>query len=180
VSLVSWIGVFVSFIGLALITLLQITDFEFNTGVILLICCAVLFGLFNIVVRKLTQTYTALEVTVYTILFGSITNLIFTPHFLREVSDSTLAVNLLVVFMGVAISAGGFFTWSYALAKAEKTAHITVFAYLIPFMAAIIAFFWLQETLSVYTFVGGIIIIAGMLMTNLFGKRRVDSDGRSK
>jgi drug/metabolite transporter (DMT)-like permease len=180
VTPISWAGVFVSFFGLALITLLQITDFEFNTGVILLICCAVLFGLFNIVVRRLTKTYTALEVTVYTILAGTIANMVFTPHFFREMSESNLTVNLLVIFMGVFISAGGFLTWSYALAKAEKTAHITVFAYLIPFIAAIIAYFWLQETLNVFTFIGGIIIIVGMLMTNLFGKRRVSNDDGNK
>jgi len=82
-----------------------------------------------------------------------------------------LSVNLLVIFMGVFPAAVAYLAWSYALSKAIKTAHVTVFSYLIPFISALIAYFWLREVLSVYVLIGGIVIIAGMLLTNIFDRK---------
>ena len=186
VKLICWIGVAVSFIGLAAVTLTQITEFTFNLGVFLLICAAVSSGIYTIVIRKISLTspdtketpgnqkapYTALEATTYTILIGTISMVFFIPDVIREIPDSNLTVNLLVILMGVFPSGLAYLAWSYALATADKLAHITVFTYLIPFISALIAYFWLHETLTVYALIGGVIIIAGMLMTNFTAFRK--------
>jgi len=72
--------------------------------------------------------------------------------------------------MGVFPAAVAYLAWSYALAKANKTANVTVFSYLIPFVSALIAYFWLKETLTIFVLIGGIVIIAGMLLTNIFDR----------
>jgi len=169
---VCWIGVLISFGGLAAVTLTQITEFTFDIGVILVICAALSSGLYSTVMRVLTKvkTYTALEATTYTIIAGTLGTLIFLPTAIREVPGSNLTVNLLVVFMGVFPAALAYLAWSYALSKAEKTAHVTVFSYLIPFISALLAYFWLNETISIFTFLGGLVIIAGMVMTNVFDR----------
>lgn len=170
-KLICWVGVGVSFIGLAGVTLSQITEFTFNLGVLLLICAAISSAVYTIVIRRLTTktttAYNALEVTTYTIVIGTIGMLIFIPYAIREIPESNVTVNLLVLLMGILPSAIAYLSWSYALAKAEKVAHITVFTYLIPFISALIAYFWLDETMSIYALIGGIVIIIGMLMTNL-------------
>ena len=163
---ISWIGIVISFCGLAAVTLSQVTDFAFNFYVFLIICCAVLFGFFNIIIRAITKKYTALEVTIYTVIVGTIATFIFIPHLLREIPNTTLSVNLLAILMGIFPSALGFLSWSYALATAKKVAHVTVFAYLIPFISMIVAYFWLGEILTIYALIGGVIIIAGMILTN--------------
>ena len=169
---VCWIGVLISFGGLVAVTLTQITEFTFDIGVILVICAALSSGLYSTVMRVLTKvkTYTALEATTYTIIAGTLGTLIFLPTAIREVPGSNLTVNLLVVFMGVFPAALAYLAWSYALSKAEKTAHVTVFSYLIPFISALLAYFWLNETISIFTFLGGLVIIAGMVMTNVFDR----------
>ena len=167
---ICWVGVFVSFFGLAAVTLTQSAEFTFDIGVILIICAAVSSGVYSTVVRKLTQSYTALETTTYTIIAGTIGTLFFLPTAIREMPDSNLTVNLVVVFMGVFPAAVAYLAWGYALAKAKKTAHVTVFTYLIPFISALLAFFWLSETLSLMTLVGGVVIIAGMVLTNVFDR----------
>ena len=63
-------------------------------------------------------------------------------------------------------SAFGYLAFGYALASAAKVAHRTVFLYLVPFFSALIAYFWLGETLTISALIGGIIIIAGMVITN--------------
>ena len=176
IKLISWIGVVVSFCGLAAVTLSQVTEFAFNFYVFLIICCAVLFGFFNIIVRAITKKYTALEATTYTVIVGTLAIFIFIPHLVREMPTTTLPVNLLAILMGLFPSALGFLSWSYALATAKKTAHVTVFAYLIPFISMLIAYLWLGETLTIYALIGGIIIIMGMVLTNINGEKNQRDD----
>jgi drug/metabolite transporter (DMT)-like permease len=104
-------------------------------------------------------------------IIGTIGLYVFTPHLIREIPDSNLTTNLLVIFLGIFPSSLGFLSWSYALGTAQKVAHVTVFAYLIPFISALIAYFWLGETLTIFAFFGGIIIILGMIMTNVLGRK---------
>jgi len=167
---VCWIGVLISFCGLAVVTLTQATEFSFDIGVILVIIAALSSGTYSTIMRVLTKTYTALEATTYTIIAGTIGTLFFLPTAIREIPDSNLTVNLVVVFMGVFPAALAYLAWSYALAKAIKTAHVTVFSYLIPLISALLAYVWLRETLSVYTLIGGLVIIGGMLLTNFFDR----------
>jgi len=165
---ICWVGVLISFIGLAAVTLSQATEFVFDIGVILVICAALSSGVYSTVTRVLTQKYTALEATTYTIISGTLGILLFLPTAIQEVPDSNLTVNLIVVFMGVFPAAIAYLAWSFALSKARKTAHVMVFSYLIPFISALIAYVWLRETLTIFVLLGGIVIIAGMVLTNVF------------
>jgi len=166
-----WFGVLLSFCGLAVVTLTQVTEFTLDIGVFLIICAALCSGVYSTVMRVLTQRYTALEATTYTIIAGTLGTLLFLPTAIGEIPDSNLSVNLLVIFMGVFPAAIAYLAWSYALSKAKKTAHVTVFSYLIPFISALIAYFWLQETLSLYVLLGGMVIITGMILTNIFDRK---------
>ncbi|MCL2663843.1 MAG: DMT family transporter [Oscillospiraceae bacterium] len=168
---ICWVGVLISFIGLAAVTLTQITEFVFDIGVILVVCAALSSGIYSTVMRVLTQKYTALEATTYTIIAGTLGTLLFLPTAIQEMPDSNVTVNLLVVFMGIFPAAIAYLAWSYALSKARKTAHVTVFSYLIPFISALIAYIWLRETLTIYVLLGGIVIIAGMVLTNVFDRK---------
>jgi drug/metabolite transporter (DMT)-like permease len=167
---VCWVGVLISLCGLAAVTLTQTTEFSFDIGVVLVIIAAMMSGVYSTVMRVLTKSYTALEATTYTIIAGTLGTLLFLPTTIREIPESNLTVNLVVVFMGFFPAALAYLAWSYALSEAKKTAHVTVFSYLIPFISSLIAFVWLNETLSVFSFVGGLVIIAGMILTNVFDK----------
>lgn len=166
-----WIGVLVSFCGLAAVTLTQDAEFSFDIGLVLVLGAAVSSGTYSTIIRVITRTYTALEATTYTILAGTLGTLIFLPVAIREIPESNSTVNLVVVFMGIFPAAIAYLAQSYALGNAKKTAHVTVFTYLIPFISAILAYIWLQEVLSVYTLIGGLVIIAGMFMTNFFDRK---------
>jgi drug/metabolite transporter (DMT)-like permease len=119
----------------------------------------------------LTKSYTALEATTYTIIAGTIGTLFFLPGAIQEIPDTNLFVNLMVVFMGIFPAAFAYLAWGYAISKAKKTAHVTVFSYLIPFISALLGYVWLKETLSTLALIGGLVIIIGMLLTNIFDRK---------
>lgn len=165
-----WAGVFIGLCGLAVVTLTETAEFDFNTGLLLVTVAAVSSGTYTTIMRAATQKYTALEATTYTMIAGTLGTLIFLPVAVREIPDSNFTVNLIVLLMGVLPAAVAYLAWSYALSKAKKTVHVTVFSYLIPLISTLLAYVWLRETLSVFTFIGGLVIIAGMVLTNIFGK----------
>ena len=165
-----WIGVFISFCGLAAVTLTGSTEFSFNIGVLLVFIASVSSGTYTTIMRVATKNYTALEATTYAMVLGTLGTLIFLPDAIREIPDSNITVNILVILMGIFPAAIAYLAWSYALSKAKQTVHVTVFSYLIPLISTLLAYVWLKETLSIFTFIGGLVIIAGMILTNYFDK----------
>jgi len=164
------VGILISCLGLAVVTLTQSAELSLNLGLILVIGASVSSGVYSLIVRIVTKKYTALEATTYTIIAGTLGTLFFLPTAISEIPDSNMTVNLIVVLMGIFPAAVAYLTWSYAISKAKKTAHVIVFSYLIPFISALIAYLWLNETLSVYTLIGGLVIIGGMVLTNIFAR----------
>ena len=99
--------------------------------------------------------------------------LVFIPNVISDLrAGPPLDASLVVFLMGLFPGAVAYLTWGYALAKAQQTAHVTVFLYLIPFLAALIGFLWLRETMAIWAFIGGVAIIAGMIVTNTLGRSR--------
>ncbi|MCL2403510.1 MAG: DMT family transporter [Coriobacteriia bacterium] len=170
VKLLSWIGIIVSFGGLAVVTASQMSGFVMNAGVLFLVGASIVTSLYTIIQRKLTEKYTPFEAAAYSILFGTLFTLAFLPGLIREVPNVPLTVNLIPLYLGIFPAAIAYLSWSYALAKARSTAHVTMFLYLIPFLATLLAFFWLGEGIALSAFVGGVVIIAGMLISGLTKK----------
>ncbi|MCL2226570.1 MAG: DMT family transporter [Oscillospiraceae bacterium] len=164
-----WVGVGVSFCGLIIIMVSQLTEFAFNIGIILILGSALSTGGHNIIQRNFLKNYTALEATTYTIIGATIFMLVFIPGMIRELPGNPTHVNLIVLYLGVIPAALGYLCWGFALSKAEKTTHVAVFLYLIPFAASLLAYLWLDETFPLLTFLGGVVIIAGMFVSNFLG-----------
>lgn len=171
-TLLSWIGVAMGLVGVAAVTLTQSSSFSFNLGILLIIGASVSSGIYTHFTRIVTKKYTALEATTYAMVSGTIGMLIFVPDLARALPQSNVTVNLFVVFLGVFPAALAYLAWGYAVAKAEKTAHVTVFSYLIPFISSLLGYIWLHETLSALAWIGGIVIIAGMVLTGITDFKR--------
>lgn len=165
VRLLSWSGIGISFFGLALVTLSQMDGFVINIGVALLLGASIATSLYTIIQRQLMKKYTPFEAASYAMIFGSLFNLVFLPNLLRELPQVPLSVNLIPLYLGVFPAAIAYLAWSYALAKAQSTAQVTTFLYLIPFIATVLAFLWLGESMTLFAFVGGVVIIAGMIIS---------------
>lgn len=168
-----WIGVMLGFFGLATVMLSQIVGFALSIGVFLLLFASVATSAYNVVQRGLLRKYTFLEAVLFSIIPADVFFLVCIPNIVRDFSNSPpLFANLIILFIGVFPGATAYFTWGYALSRAEKTTHVTVFLYLTPFLAALFGFLWLGETMTILAFLGGILIIAGMFITNTLGKSR--------
>jgi len=165
-----WVGVAVSFVGLVVITLSQTNGLVPDIGAFFFLLATIATSLHSIIQRKMTRTYTALEATTYSIIFATVFMLVYTPALIREMPGAGLSTNLLAVYLGVFPAAIAYLAWGWAISKAKKTTYVTVFIYLIPLVASVLAFFWLGERLSAIAILGGAVVIAGMVITNIVGR----------
>jgi len=176
----TWLGVLISLLGIAVISLSQTQEIQRGIGILLLLGASVSASTFTIIQKRLLRKYTALQCSAYSMGFAVLFMCIFLPALVRELPLAPMSANLVVVYLGVFPAAAAFSLWSYALSKAEKTVHVTSVLYLNPFLASIIAFFWLGEEMPALALVGGFIIIAGMVITNFMQGRRTAQEKSAK
>ncbi|XFA99690.1 DMT family transporter [Candidatus Izemoplasma sp. B36] len=138
-------------------------------GFILLFLAVFSAASFNIASRKASKTVKAYETTYYMMLTGAfIFNIIYIIQLVLNnnlnlyfSSISTIDVMLPIMYLGIVASIGGFFLVNYALSKLP--AHVSsIYANLSTVVAVLAGHFILGDELTVYTIIGGIMIILGV------------------
>ncbi len=167
----SWLGMLTSGGGLIMIASSQVHGFEINKGVFILIGAAVCTALYNIIQRKILRKYTPMESTMYAVLIGTAFGLFFFPDLMREFPAAPLKADLIIIYMGIFPAGLAYLSWSYALHAAYNTANVVMFLYLTPFVAMVIAYFWLGELMPPLALLGGIVVVVGMILTNRLGSK---------
>jgi len=167
-KLFQWIAIFVEFIGVAVISLMD-NALSLNPGVVWLLLAAVSLSLYNILQRRLTKNYTALETTTYSILSGTILLAVFAPAAMREISHAPMVQYVYIAVLGIGSSAIAYLAWAKAFSKARHTAQVSNYMFLTPFLASIFGFILAGEIPDSVTLIGGGIIISGMVIFN-FGE----------
>ena len=95
--------------------------------------------------------------------------LVFMPGFTETLINAPVSITLSGVYLGILPSAVAYITWSIALANAPASL-VTSTLYIEPFIAIIIAWFWIGEVPTLIVWIGGFLTIVGVIMVNAFGK----------
>lgn len=82
-----WAAILVEFAGVTVLALLD-GAFSLNAGLCWLLLAALLLSVYNLLQRRLTKTYTALQTTTYSIFAGTLMLAVFLPASVREVSGA--------------------------------------------------------------------------------------------
>ncbi len=168
-SPLGWTGVFVSFAGVALISISAEGALTFNVGALLILLAAVCTSLYMVVSKRPLRRYSGLEFTSYAIWAGTIPMLVFAPGLIEQFPTATTSATLSVLFLGIFPGAISYVLWSYALSRMPASS-LAVFLNFQPVNAAIIAWIWLGEVPTTLTVVGGAIAIAGVILVQVKGQ----------
>ena len=152
---VQWIAILIELVGVAVLTVM-------SGG----LSAALSLSTYNILQRKLTQTYTALQASTFSIFFGTLLLAIFAPTAMRELAAAPPIQYAYVAFLGIFPSAIAYVSWSVAFAKAERTSQVSNFMVLVLFFTSILGILILGEALNPATLCGGGITLAGVLLFN--------------
>ena len=120
---------------------------------------------YTITARYLSDKYSALFITAIQVFIGAI---FFTPLFLYEYFTIDMSITLKsflwIAYLGVVVTLAGYGLYNYALTKIEAS-KAAMFVYLIPVFTLILAYFILNEKLSIFEFIACFVILFGVFIS---------------
>lgn len=130
-------------------------------GDFLVLLTGVSWGIYNTIIKPLLTRYPATSVLTYCTFAGTIFLL---PFAMLEFPVNIRAINLWgwinIFYLGLVASALAYLLWNTSLTKVA-TATAAAYIYLIPVVTALLAAVFLHEVLTLYTIIGGWIVLAG-------------------
>jgi drug/metabolite transporter (DMT)-like permease len=158
-----WVFTGVSFVGI-LILVLWNGVLSINNGVLFLIAGAILISIYNLIQRRLTQRYTAIQSSAYSVIAGAILMTPLLPAVVGDFISAAPGAIIVIVYLGACGTGLAFLFWSKAFSLAKRTADVANFMYITPFISTIIAFAIFNELPDWGTVIGGVVILFGLWM----------------
>ncbi len=165
------IGVPLSLSGVVIISLTGASnnplEVSYLTAALAVLIAAFVGAGYTIAGKKLLQRYSALSLTVYAFLFGSLGLLPFlSPSLINEVTSLSWTGWGAVLFLALFPTVIGYVLWYVAL-EVKTASEISVFLYFIPVLSTIISYFLFQEPITWLFVLGGALVIGGLLIVNM-------------
>ncbi len=164
-----WLGVVISVAGVSIISLGGHGGLHFTPGALLVLLASLSESVYFIFQKRLMRTYTSIELTAYTIWTGTLFMLPFAPTLLQELPQAAPGATLAIVYLGLFPAAIAYGTWAFTLSR-MPAALATSFLNISPLLALLISWIWLREVPTWLELLGGLIVIAGVLLVNTRGK----------
>jgi len=168
-TIIQYIAIIIEFTGVGVLTLMNGIS-SINTGFLWLIPASIALSIYNILQRKLTKTYSAIQASVFSIWFGTILLFVFLPNSITEIKNVPSIQIMYLLILGIFPSAFAYITWTYAFSKAKNTSSVTNYMFITPFLTTLLGIVMAKETPDSATISGGIIIMIGMFIYNFTDK----------
>lgn len=160
-----WFAIGIEFIGILVLTLMNGT-FSINEGVLWLLIAALCLATYNLLQRKLTKKYSAIEASTYSIFIGTLFLCIFLPSAIEPTIHAPIEHIIYVLILGIFSSALAYIAWAKAISMAEKTTYVSNYMFVTPFLTTILGFVMMGEIPDKATILGGTIILIGLFIFN--------------
>jgi drug/metabolite transporter (DMT)-like permease len=165
-----FIGLMLGFFGMTVVIsrgfdIASILQSQSFFGNILAFVSSCAWGVYIIMSKKRIMKYGPVIFTTATSIFGALAIAVMALFF--EKSPDLLAVStktwLLVLYLGIVVSAFNFTLWNYALLRL-KASNAAMYWYLVPVVAVFGGVIFLKENLTLTTIMGGILILTGIYL----------------
>ena len=172
VTLIHWFGITFCLLGVSIISIDQEGGLELGSGATLILFAATLTAVYFHILKPLVSIYGAITSAAYTILFGTIPMLFWFPEMFGFVINSTNEVRIAFLWLALFPTTIGYLTWTYTVGHygANKA---SLFLYLIPPISILLDFFWYNNIPSLYTILGGLMIILSVSLTLFLQKKKI-------
>jgi drug/metabolite transporter (DMT)-like permease len=163
-----WASIAIAFSGTVILAVSN-GDLALNNGLYWLFSAALLLSAYNLLQRKLTKIYSALQVAAFSIFAGTIMLAVFSPLAIYEIKDAPAVQLFYVAALGIFSSAIAYVSWSKAFAKAKNTSSVSNYMFVTPFLTTLLGFLIAGEVPDNSTIFGGMVIMTGLFIFN-FGE----------
>ena len=171
IGLKKLIGVIIALCGVVVISIWgkagASIHIEYISAVLAVLIAAIMSALYTIAGKKLLTRYSALSLTTYVMLLGSLG---LTPFIrgslLDQISKMSMTGWFAVIFLGVFSTVVGYGLW-YIVLKIKSASEISIYLYAIPVLSTIISYFMFKEKITFMFILGGFLVIAGLIIVNI-------------
>lgn len=162
----TWLGLSVCTGGLAMLAVANGGFGQIGWSAALIAGAALMFSLYTLVTKPLLARYSAIEVTTYAIVAGSIPFVVFAPGSVETLRTASLTDIGTLVFLATVPGGLGYIMWSRAVA-AMPAGVAARFLYLTPVLGVPIAWLWVGEAPSMLAVTGGLVTLAGVALASI-------------
>ena len=164
------LGVLLSLVGVVVISTVGRSDtlleVKYISGALAVILAAALGAGYTVAGKKMLQRYSALSLTVYVCLLGSLGLIPFISSSLfEEVAAMSLTGWSVVIFLGVFPTVIGYVLWYVAL-EIKSASEISVYLYFVPVLSTIISYILFRDEITWLFIFGGALVILGLHVVN--------------
>jgi drug/metabolite transporter (DMT)-like permease len=164
-----WLGIAVSFAGVALIGLGEGGGLRFDVGTLFILASAGNQAFYYVFQKLLQRRYSPLQITCASVWAAALLLSVLAPGLPAQVARAPLGHTLAVVYLGLFPTALAFSAWNFALSRA-RAALVTSSLYLLPALAIAMALVWLGEVPAPLSLAGGAVALAGVALLHLWGR----------
>ena len=170
VTILQLAGILIAMFGLLLLigkgNILNIDLIE-NKGDMLVLGSAFTWGVYSMVNKKISLSYSPLMTILY--LFLMMLIIIIPFNLSSETLNSVINLSLIgwisILFLGLFCSGIAYVIWARALRDMES-AKVGAFLYFEPFVTVLAAWFFLNEVITLIMILSGLLITAGVFIVN--------------
>jgi len=178
ITLKKLLGIVLALCGVLIISVWGTQDasieIEYIFGALAVLVAALMGALYTVAGKKLLARYSALSLTVYAMLLGSLGLLPFlSKSLLDEVSAMSLDSWFVVIFLGVCSTVIGYVLW-YAALEMKTASDVSVYLYAIPVISTIISYFLFDDKITLLFIFGGVLVIASLTIVNMKTQQKID------
>jgi drug/metabolite transporter (DMT)-like permease len=161
------VGIILAIIGVAVLTQITVNGNEKSfCGNLILIGAGIVWTVYNFITRDLTNKYSALTLTYYQMLMGTIW---FIPFVFLEAKPwripSVTSMNALI-FLCIGCSVAAFVLYNFGLKKLSASVSVSLMN-LVPVLGLVFSVFILDEIVFLTQIIGGVIVIIGVILSSI-------------
>lgn len=166
IKMIGWLSMLISFVGIVILTMWD-GVLSINVGIIYMLIACLFISLSNICQRGLAgKKYSSLEVIIYSMVIGALQLFLYSPKSLLNIFEINFFALLLIIYMAIFSSVIAYLFWTRAFEICKTTTEVTSFMFVTPVLATIMGIIILGDIPKLSTFIGGLVIITGMIIFN--------------
>jgi len=163
-------GVILALIGVLIISIfgksILSLEIRYTSGLFTVVIASIVGAGYTVAGKKMLTRYSPISLTAYAFLLGSLGLIPFlNVSFFEEISNLSIKGWAVLIFLGIFPTVISYVLWYIAL-EVKSASRLGVYLYFVPILSTILSVILLDEKITLFFIIGGILVIIGLHIVN--------------